>query len=159
MALAGLSYCAIGALAFVDRLPDSMRSDSERSAGNERSPLVTGISSLQGTVHWLVSRQRIEDDEAEDGDDDTGYRAAPGQVYQAHEFQHWIHETRPEHHHTQEADYQQGSLLQRLPPQAIRQEPDLHPLIAGFNGRCNKTTDTCYSFWVGGSLSVSSAES
>ena len=26
---------------------------------------------------------------------------------------------------------------------------------AGFNGRCNKEPDTCYSFWAGGSLAVS----
>ncbi len=26
---------------------------------------------------------------------------------------------------------------------------------AGFNGRCNKVADTCYSWWVGGSLAVS----
>lgn len=26
---------------------------------------------------------------------------------------------------------------------------------AGFNGRCNKESDTCYSFWAGGSLAVS----
>ena len=26
---------------------------------------------------------------------------------------------------------------------------------AGFNGRCNKVADTCYSFWVGGTLGVS----
>ena len=25
---------------------------------------------------------------------------------------------------------------------------------AGFNGRCNKVADTCYSFWVGGTLAV-----
>ena len=29
------------------------------------------------------------------------------------------------------------------------------PHWAGFNGRCNKVADTCYSFWVGGSLGVS----
>lgn len=27
---------------------------------------------------------------------------------------------------------------------------------AGFNGRCNKIADTCYSFWIGGTLDVSS---
>lgn len=26
---------------------------------------------------------------------------------------------------------------------------------AGFNGRCNKVADTCYAFWVGGTLGVS----
>lgn len=34
--------------------------------------------------------------------------------------------------------------------------PDLQELQwAGFNGRCNKVADTCYSWWVGGSLAVS----
>lgn len=34
--------------------------------------------------------------------------------------------------------------------------PDLQELQwAGFNGRCNKIADTCYSWWVGGSLAVS----
>lgn len=28
---------------------------------------------------------------------------------------------------------------------------------AGFNGRCNKKSDTCYSFWAGASLAVSIA--
>lgn len=28
------------------------------------------------------------------------------------------------------------------------------PKCAGFNGRCNKMPDTCYSFWVGASLEV-----
>lgn len=26
--------------------------------------------------------------------------------------------------------------------------------FAGFNGRCNKVADTCYTWWVGGTLSV-----
>jgi geranylgeranyl transferase type-1 subunit beta len=28
------------------------------------------------------------------------------------------------------------------------------PLCAGFSGRCNKLADTCYSYWVGGSLTL-----
>ncbi|KAL7274525.1 geranylgeranyl transferase type-1 subunit beta [Rhizina undulata] len=31
---------------------------------------------------------------------------------------------------------------------------DGRPLRGGFHGRCNKRADTCYSFWVGGSLDV-----
>lgn len=159
MALAGLSYCAIGALAFVDRLPDSVQNRPKTSSDDERRPLTTGISSLKGTLRWLVSRQRIEDDDDEDDEDDGGedfgYRAAPGQVFQAHEFQHAAHGTYLEDHHKLEQS-DQGNLLQRLPPHVIPSEHgQQHPLIAGFNGRCNKTTDTCYSFWVGGSLSVS----
>ena len=29
-------------------------------------------------------------------------------------------------------------------------------ILAGFNGRCNKPADTCYSFWAGSALAVSS---
>ncbi len=29
-------------------------------------------------------------------------------------------------------------------------------LYVGVNGRCNKVADTCYTFWVGGSLGVGS---
>ena len=31
---------------------------------------------------------------------------------------------------------------------------DGRPRWGGFNGRCNKLADTCYSFWVGASLDV-----
>ena len=31
---------------------------------------------------------------------------------------------------------------------------DLPPTIAGFQGRAGKLADTCYSFWVGGSLDI-----
>jgi geranylgeranyl transferase type-1 subunit beta len=33
--------------------------------------------------------------------------------------------------------------------------PDADPTFVGFNGRCNKRADTCYTFWVGASLNVS----
>ena len=33
--------------------------------------------------------------------------------------------------------------------------PSEKMLYVGVNGRCNKVADTCYTFWVGGSLSVS----
>jgi len=42
-------------------------------------------------------------------------------------------------------------------PQPTPAPPTIPPsslLWAGFNGRCNKVADTCYSFWVGGTLSV-----
>ncbi|KAK6615240.1 prenyltransferase and squalene oxidase [Botrytis cinerea] len=32
--------------------------------------------------------------------------------------------------------------------------PDVDSTFVGFNGRCNKRVDTCYCFWVGGSLSM-----
>ena len=46
-----------------------------------------------------------------------------------------------------------------LPPEIFDFE-SLHfsssvDIFAGFNGRCNKPADTCYSFWAGGALAVS----
>lgn len=42
------------------------------------------------------------------------------------------------------------------PKQASSIEVPPHELQwAGFNGRCNKVADTCYAFWVGGTLGVS----
>lgn len=32
--------------------------------------------------------------------------------------------------------------------------PDGKPIWGGFHGRCNKKADTCYSFWIGGTLSI-----
>ncbi|PQE25250.1 prenyltransferase and squalene oxidase protein [Rutstroemia sp. NJR-2017a WRK4] len=32
--------------------------------------------------------------------------------------------------------------------------PDTDPTFVGFNGRCNKRADTCYTFWVGASLNM-----
>lgn len=61
----------------------------------------------------------------------------------------------------------QGSSLQMpenspIPPITLQSpappppDPPVNELLfAGFNGRCNKVCDTCYSFWVGGNLAVS----
>ena len=46
-----------------------------------------------------------------------------------------------------------GSQPQIVAPPPI--DPAQHELnCAGFNGRCNKVSDTCYGFWVGGALAV-----
>lgn len=46
-----------------------------------------------------------------------------------------------------------GSQPQIFAPPPI--DPAQHELnCAGFNGRCNKVSDTCYGFWVGGALAV-----
>lgn len=36
----------------------------------------------------------------------------------------------------------------------IKLGADGKPIWAGFHGRCNKKADTCYSFWIGGALSI-----
>lgn len=50
----------------------------------------------------------------------------------------------------------QGACLDPFEPLSPISSSHLEELqYAGFNGRCNKVADTCYSFWVGGTLAVS----
>ncbi|KAI9676218.1 MAG: hypothetical protein M1829_003047 [Trizodia sp. TS-e1964] len=81
---AGLTYCAISALSFLDRLPKADNNSTHPSH-------LTGISSPPLTIRWLLNRQTPI--------------SPNSQIY-------------------------------------------------GFNGRPNKPPDTCYSFWVCGSLSI-----
>ena len=88
------------------------------------------------TLHWLVSRQttRLEEDEY--------YSLGDGPVAS-------ISAHRPFH------------VLGAAPVLAPDRHPDALAVPdtqdlqwAGFNGRYNKVADTCYSWWVGGSLAV-----
>ncbi|KAI9821581.1 MAG: Geranylgeranyl transferase type-1 subunit beta [Thelocarpon impressellum] len=121
---AGLAYCAVAALALLDRLPQPATASK-----------VTGLPHLEATVHWLVSRQ-VPDVNDEEEDED----GAPEPDH--HAFS--LHATAP--------------LVQNHVP-LLPPAPSPPPLPAsafgGFNGRCNKPPDTCYSFWVCGSLAVS----
>lgn len=91
---------------------------------NRLKPTDTGISSSDNIVRWLVSRQIPF--EARDG-------------YDEEEIEKLITE---------------GTEETRLQATHVEVGADNHPLWAGFNGRCGKRGDTCYSFWVGGSLDV-----
>ncbi|KAI5848654.1 terpenoid cyclases/protein prenyltransferase alpha-alpha toroid [Morchella snyderi] len=91
---------------------------------NRLKPTDTGISSSDNIVRWLVSRQIPF--EARDG-------------YDEEEIEELITE---------------GTEETRLQATHVEAGADNHPLWAGFNGRCGKRGDTCYSFWVGGSLDV-----
>ncbi|KAK7727663.1 geranylgeranyl transferase type-1 subunit beta [Botryosphaeria dothidea] len=123
---AGFTYCAIGALALLGRLPSN--------AGSRVSdaPLV-GLSDPELTARWLVARQTLALDDEElmetsDGDEPAAAKTpidAPRAV-KLHSLPSLIGEAGG-------ADFLQW---------------------AGFNGRCNKVADTCYAWWVGGSLSM-----
>lgn len=85
-------------------------------------------------VGWLASRQTSdlgEDDEDEDENDGNGQIEPPGHDNQS----------------------------QSLEDRALAL-PCITPIAgdtiscAGFNGRCNKVADTCYSFWNGATLMV-----
>lgn len=86
---------------------------------------------------WLASRQTDdlgEDDEEEDGDEESDERDAQ---------------------HQPQTGLRTGSVEDQ-----ILALPGMTPLAAatipcaGFNGRCNKVADTCYSFWNGATLLV-----
>ena len=129
-----MTYCGIGALSFLDRLPGSLQdvtSKAQELGKGGRSSALTGLPSLDGTIRWLVERQTAyfpadeegeeEEDEVKDTDD-----AAPSQ---------------------QEHERTTAKTASECWPHEIQ--------YAGFSGRRNKKDDTCYSFWVGGSLAVS----
>ena len=111
--LAGLTYCALGALTLLGRLHD-------------------GISSSDNLTHWLTARQVLlepkdllpegdDDDEEEDSGNGKGAATATAAAQQQQQA---------------EVEISGGGVC------------------AGFNGRCSKRGDTCYSYWVGGSLAV-----
>ncbi|KAL2697123.1 hypothetical protein AAEP93_002418 [Penicillium crustosum] len=86
--------------------------------------LSAGSDQFEALITWLASRQTAQLEEPEESEDDEQAEAT-----------------------------ETGSLndrVRRLPNvQAL--EPDTIS-CAGFNGRCNKYADTCYSFWNGATL-------
>ncbi|KKK12169.1 putative geranylgeranyl transferase beta subunit [Aspergillus rambellii] len=114
----GHTYCAIGALTFLDRLSDGSKRPSLLSPGSKR---------YESLVRWLVARQTTElGDEDEDEADES-----------------IDNETRDLTRAVEGLSVEEkiDKLLYLQPPTAESLQ------WAGFNGRCNKYADTCYSFW------------
>lgn len=125
--LAGLTYCAIGALSFLRRTADITV---------PVNVLVPKTHEFETLLRWLVSRQTAELD-VEETDEDS----LPGDKKTESAPQPEIaveHKPVPER-------------IQNLPPIIPSEESRKW---AGFNGRLNKIADTCYSFWVIGALDV-----
>jgi len=135
--LAGFTYCAIGALSFLDRLPHGAKSPNQEAPEDDK-PL-TGLQSLDRTIRWLVSRQTatLDEDDAVDTNSDETDTAAT--CHDAHSFV-MMHEFKTK----QGEDSYKGRPMSHFELQ-----------WTGFNGRVNKIADTCYAFWVMGSLGVS----
>lgn len=89
---------------------------------------------FQSLLGWLVSRQTTDlEEEEEDDEVDTKDTAQPAQeTPNATSF---------------------GEPIKKLPDFKPLDEASLK--WAGFNGRLNKLADTCYCFWVTGTLGVS----
>lgn len=92
--------------------------------------LSAGSDKFESLITWLASRQtaQLQEDENEDDSDNETPKAPEG-----------------------------GSLDDKVQglPNVESLEADTIS-CAGFNGRCNKFADTCYSFWNGATLVVCS---
>ena len=138
---AGMTYCAISALEFLSK------TRKQKLVSKIRSPQTEEHAAL---LRWLVIRQTavLNSPEEENDDDDDSSNDNDGERAKS---------TRIE---SEEIDQvtDLGNAHDR-----ITKLPNLIPLTedqyewAGFNGRQNKPADTCYSFWVNGTIAVRSA--
>ena len=102
---------------------------------------------VDGITRWLVARQTLTlqeegEDLTMDGDDDyANPLPVPVPLPDFH---------RPTFHVIGAFPVSLAQTSQPLP-----QVSQYEQQWVGVNGRCNKVADTCYSFWVGGTLGVS----
>lgn len=125
--IAGLTYTAIGALTFLSRTP-----------GTNIKPAILSPGSVEfeSLVRWLVSRQT-----SELGDEEYDERQSDSEKVQSPQI-----------------TVEGLPLEDRLASlSAISPLTDESIQWAGFNGRCNKVADTCYSFWTAATLVVRSS--
>ena len=124
----GYTFCAVAALYFAGRLPSGFRYSGQASGHRLTAP-----SNPELTIRWLLSRQTltlIEDEEGDLHGDDAGSTNTSHDAF---------------------ATYELGSIEdETLNSQSI------HSAIrwVGFNGRCNKVADTCYTWWNVAALDV-----
>ncbi len=143
---AGLTYCAIGALAFLNHHPE----EGLASLDLTRSHCI----SLNDCTRWILARQTtyLEDEEIDTEEQNaelTQPEAIPlpfsplGSAHTAH----FPATTLPPQNAASSAMTQNA----KAPILNILEE-DIR--WAGFNGRPNKIADTCYCFWNTGALAV-----
>ena len=131
---AGWTYCAIGALSLLGRLPAPAKS-------NRAARVWPSDDAVEQMLRWLVSLQTSLLQEEDLSGSATTEAMAQVEL---------------------DSGAQQTSLeaAQVLSPEdpltdGVGVEPLQDELQwAGLTGRCNKVADTCYTFWAGGSLTV-----
>jgi len=138
---AGYTYCALGTLAFTNRLnsadsrPHIRPSDTAKFAPADP----------QTTLRWLVARQTdmiVPEDESLEAEMDPDIEGARGDVTKDSEQDTSSPRPSPPLHQSPDPSSVLSSPLAMLS----------HPCTAGMNGRCNKVADTCYAWWTCGSL-------
>jgi geranylgeranyl transferase type-1 subunit beta len=132
--IAGYTYCAIASFSLLNRLPDPSAAFSQNFTTPNGTPnnLLPGLTNVPATVRWLVSRQ-VGYSEAEDDDEGEPNHSLP--LQDQRDALAGIHKD--------------STVEPSLTGLSLRENQ-----FVGFNGRCNKRVDTCYAFWVGGSLDV-----
>lgn len=146
-ASAGLTYCAIDALALLGRSPEKGLDtpDARRSSGT---------ISLDDCTRWVLSRQTtyLEEDEPED-DEPASSIPQPEAVPLPSSPLGSPHATH----------FPLTPLSPPKTPSPVRMQMVAAPILnrakqdllwAGFNGRTNKIADTCYCFWNTAALAV-----
>lgn len=107
----GYAYCALSALALLDR-PLNSNDNNSRTMSPSYDVMRAAFPDMSSLIYWLVSRQFTYVDPDEEDDQDT-------------------------------SNFTFSSL-------SISD----HTSCVAFNGRCNKVADTCYCWWVSGSLAI-----
>ncbi|THY21677.1 terpenoid cyclases/Protein prenyltransferase, partial [Aureobasidium pullulans] len=130
---AGFTYCAVGALSNIKRLPSSPYTPLPTSPSPKDS--LTNPSLL---IKWLVSRQTATISEEDDLDTYGDETDTAETCHDAHSFVY------------------QDKFVSKRGEINYQARPTINFALdwTGFNGRCNKIADTCYAFWVHGSLSI-----
>lgn len=135
LSVAGWTYCAVSALSLLGEMSASNTSEQTKFHG------IIGPASMERLVQWLTSRQTTalhEDDFPMSEEDDL--------------------EANQEQYPSQRGGGQStsgkfiGAIQLNDSRLQFKEDPPKH---VGLNGRCNKPADTCYTFWTGGSLTVS----
>lgn len=93
----------------------------------------------QSLLGWLVSRQTTDLEEEYDDDDEMDAKDEPSSA--------------PDLAEEKASEMNTGEQVGKLPEFVPLDESSRK--WAGFNGRLNKLADTCYCFWVTGTLGVS----
>ena len=130
---AGLTYNGVGALILLGKLP--------RRTIESNKEMEMSVEFVENVTKWLVSRQTLmlhEEDELPMVDEEP-----PDMTPKFF----------PPIFHVQGA--YPVSLADAILPNASIEVSHHDLQWAGFNGRCNKIADTCYAFWVGGTLGAS----
>lgn len=183
-AIAGYTYCAIGCLYFLkNRLPLPRSAKPPQEPLDDRSKAL-GLADPEATLRWLLSRvtdfvEEEHQDDDTDADGDLEMLSNDGSSTANEVFQtpntsfssnnDYAARESPLPHSFEKIGSHVANPSEQLPlpnlldadsvsvassPPSEDEEGAGTVQWAGCNGRANKLADTCYAFWVGGSLSV-----